>query len=53
MKITFTTKGWKSLFGQFPRVVHIQKRKDGGWTLPSQRELEAALKETKGIQVEE
>jgi len=50
MKITFKTRSW---FEEVIRTVQIKIRKDGCLTIPSQRALLAALKETKGIEVED
>lgn len=51
MKIVLSSWSW--LNGRIIKIVHIQKRKDGCWTLNSQRKLEAMLRETKGVTVEE
>ena len=50
MKITF--KAWNWMNGQITRIVNLHKRKNGCWTIPSQRALIAALEATKGIEVE-
>ena len=50
-KITF--RKWSWLNGQITRIVNLHKRKNGCWTIPSQRALIEALENTKGIEVEE
>jgi len=51
MKIIF--RSWSWLNGRIIKTVHIQKRKDGRWTKNSERKVLAALKEIKGIEVED
>ena len=50
MKITFRTCWWP---GRIIGIVDVEVNKDGYWRKRSQRALIAALKATKGIEVEE
>ena len=51
MKILF--KSWSWLNGRSVRIVNIEKTLDGYWRKRSQRALIAALKEMKGVEVED
>ena len=56
MKITFRTcsRLLNLLFGeQIIRTVNIEENKDGYWRRRSQRDLISALRDTKGIEVED
>ena len=51
MKIIF--KSWNWINGRIIRTVDIRKTKDGYWRKRSQKALIAALKEEKGVEVED
>lgn len=51
MKILFKSWSWKD--GRHVRVVDVEENKDGYWRKRTQRALIAALKEHKGVEVNE
>ena len=51
MRIIF--RWWSLWNGRNWRVVHIRINKDGYWSKRSQDDLIAAMRETKGIEIEE
>ena len=51
MKIIF--RWWSLWNGRNSRVVYMAKTADGYWSKHSQRDLISAMKEAKGIEVEE
>lgn len=51
MRITFSW--WHWLTGRNSRVVYIATNQNGSWSKHSQRDLIVAMKETKGIEVED
>ena len=51
MKIIF--RWWSAWNGRNARVVHIKKNKDGYWSKRSQDDLLSAMREAKGIEIEE
>ena len=55
MKITLPIPGsWRSLWrGRHLRVVHIRILKDGSWSKYSERDLLSAMRDMKGIEIEE
>ena len=51
MKIIF--RWWSLWNGRNARIVHITENTDGYWSKHSQRDLISAMKEAKGIEIEE